>query len=365
MHQINGHTSSPLPAARTPHRIYTTLITPTCYLSRLCSYRAMVALTHVQSSNSRIASDLPPGLVAVYVGATSGVGEISLKHFAKYARQPRVYFVGRSQDAGDRIAAECKALNSEGEFIFVKADTSLIRTVDDVCSDIKSKEKAVNLLFLSTGSLVSTKTSEGLHFGTALITYSRNRFIVNLLPLLQQATALRRVVTAFAAGKEGPVSINDFQGWKVSALSARGHASSLVTISLEALANKAPDVTFIHNFPGPVKSNLLRGGQGVAIFVLNIAFKAIAPMMTWYSNQECGERHLFLLTSARYVLFREYFLDRYRHLDRMTGFGSKMVFCLSKVSCSPGLSHSSGSANSKICAGTRLVRMRTQLLEYR
>ena len=260
----------------------------------------MVALTHVQSSNARIASHLPPGLVAVYVGATSGVGEISLKHFAKYARQPRVYFVGRSQDAGDRIAAECKALNPEGEFIFIKADTSLIRTVDDICSDIKSKEKAVNLLFLSTGSLVSTKTSEGLPFGTALITYSRNRFIVNLLPLLQKATALRRVVTAFAAGKEGPVSINDFQAWKVSPLSARGHASSLVTISLEALAKKAPDVTFIHNFPGPVKSNLLRGGQGAAIFVLNIAFKAIAPMMTWYSNQECGERHLFLVTSARY-----------------------------------------------------------------
>lgn len=260
----------------------------------------MVALKAVQSSNSRISSHLPPGLVAVYVGATSGVGEISLKQFAKDARQPRVYFVGRSREAGDRIAAECKALNSEGEYIFVKADTSLIRTVDSVCSDIKSKEKAVNLLFLSTGSLVSTQTSEGLHFGTALITYSRNRFIVNLLPLLQQATALRRVVTAFAAGKEGPVSINDFQAWKVSALSARGHASSLVTLSLEALADKAPDVTFIHNFPGPVKSNLLRGGQGAAIFTLNIAFKAIAPMMTWYSNQECGERHLFLATSARY-----------------------------------------------------------------
>ena len=161
----------------------------------------MVSLTDVQSSNSRIASTLPPGLVAVFVGATSGVGETSLKQFAKHSRQPRIYFVGRSQEAGDRIAAECRTLNSEGEYVFIKADTSLICTVDDVCRDIKSKEKAVNLLFLSTGSLISTETSEGLPFGSALITYSRNRFIVNLLPLLQQATALRRVVTAFAAGK--------------------------------------------------------------------------------------------------------------------------------------------------------------------
>lgn len=109
-----------------------------------------------QTSNPRtpgIASALPPGLVAVFVGATSGIGETTLKQFAKHARQPRVYFVGRSQEAGDRIAAECKALNAEGEYIFVKADTSLIRNVDDVCRDIKSKEKSVNLLFLSTGTL--------------------------------------------------------------------------------------------------------------------------------------------------------------------------------------------------------------------
>ena len=115
----------------------------------------MVALTDVQSSNTRIASALPPGLVAVFVGATSGIGETSVKQFAKHSRQPRVYFIGRSQEAGDRIAAECKALNSEGEYIFIKADTSLIRNVDDVCRDIKNKEKAVNILFLSTGSLIS------------------------------------------------------------------------------------------------------------------------------------------------------------------------------------------------------------------
>jgi NAD(P)-dependent dehydrogenase (short-subunit alcohol dehydrogenase family) len=114
----------------------------------------MVALPEVQSSNSRIASALPPGLVAVFVGGTNGIGETTLKQFAKHARKPRVYFIGRSQEAGDRIAAECKALNSDGEYIFVKADTSLIRNVDDICRDIKAKEKSVNLLFLSTGSLI-------------------------------------------------------------------------------------------------------------------------------------------------------------------------------------------------------------------
>lgn len=115
----------------------------------------MVSLKDVQSSNSRIASALPAGLVSVFVGATSGIGETALKQFAKHARQPRVYFIGRSQEAGSRIAAECKALNSEGEYIFIKADTSLIRTVDDVCQDIKAKEKSINILFLSTGTLIT------------------------------------------------------------------------------------------------------------------------------------------------------------------------------------------------------------------
>lgn len=47
--------------------------------------------------------------------------------------------------------AECKALNPQGEYTFVKADVSLIRVVDEVCEQIKAKEKAINILFLSAG----------------------------------------------------------------------------------------------------------------------------------------------------------------------------------------------------------------------
>ena len=111
----------------------------------------MVALSSIQSSNSLISSTLPPKLVAVFVGATSGIGEATLKQFAKHSIQPRAYFIGRSQDSGDRIAAECKILNPEGEYIFVKADASLIRVVDEVCDVINAKEKAINILFLSAG----------------------------------------------------------------------------------------------------------------------------------------------------------------------------------------------------------------------
>lgn len=116
----------------------------------------MVQLQDIQASNAQIASALP-GLVAVFVGATNGIGEFTLKQFAQHASAPRVYFSGRSQEAGDRIAAECSALNAGGTFIFIKADTSLLRNVDAVCDEIKAKEKAINLLFLSAGTLIENE----------------------------------------------------------------------------------------------------------------------------------------------------------------------------------------------------------------
>ncbi|KAI9757431.1 MAG: hypothetical protein M4579_003447 [Chaenotheca gracillima] len=260
----------------------------------------MVSLTEVQASNARIASALPARLVAVFVGATSGIGETSLKQFAKSAREPRVYFVGRSQEAGDRITAECKALNSSGEYTFIKGDTSLIRVVDDICRDIKSRETSINLLFLSTGTLIfRTKTSEGLQVATSLLHYSRARFIQNFLPLLQRATALRRVVTVLAAGTEGPVDTNDFQGWNIPLMAARGHGSSLVTFSLEAFAKQAPEVSFIHVHPGPVKTGIARGTSGALMTTMKVVFTVLGPLVNM-DLEECGERHVYLATSARY-----------------------------------------------------------------
>lgn len=122
----------------------------------------MVAYSAVQASNALIASELPEKLVAVFVGATSGIGEYTLKAFAKHVKQPRIYFVGRSQEAADRITEELKALNADGEYVFMKSDVSLIRNVDSVCEEIKRKEKAINVLCLSQGTLYSTNGTSGV-----------------------------------------------------------------------------------------------------------------------------------------------------------------------------------------------------------
>lgn len=114
----------------------------------------MVRLKHVLESNSRIASELPPDLVAVFVGATSGIGRATLLRFASHATQPRVYFVGRSEVKAGQVLAELKQVNPSGTYVFLKADVSLLRNVDKVTEEIKAKESRVNLLFLTNGTLI-------------------------------------------------------------------------------------------------------------------------------------------------------------------------------------------------------------------
>lgn len=117
----------------------------------------MVSLEQIQSSNSKIATAVQPSSVAVFTGATSGIGESSLKQFARNAVKPRIYFIGRSKESGNRIRAELQKLNPEGEYIYISVDVSLLHSVDDVCREIKGKEAAINILFLSTGTMVTGK----------------------------------------------------------------------------------------------------------------------------------------------------------------------------------------------------------------
>ncbi|KAJ6188547.1 hypothetical protein N7519_003455 [Penicillium mononematosum] len=260
----------------------------------------MVSLPDVQSSNAQIANTLPAGLVAVFVGATNGIGEAALKEFARSTRSPHAYFIGRSQEAAARITAECRQLNPEGEFTFIKADVSLIRNVDSVCRELQSKERTINILFLSCGTICfGEDTSEGLHVMAATGYYARTRFIINLLPNLKQATGLRRVVSVLAGGHEGPIDVTDFQGKTMSMLKIRGHIVSMTDMALEILAEQAPEVTFINDYPGAVKTGIGRESNTLLTRIMTIVLMIIGPLI-YIPIRESGERHLFFATSAKY-----------------------------------------------------------------
>ncbi|ETN36816.1 uncharacterized protein HMPREF1541_07803 [Cyphellophora europaea CBS 101466] len=173
----------------------------------------MVSLKQDRASNDRIKTDLPKGLVAVFAGGTNGVGETTVRHFANLATAPRVYPVERSQEAGARIAAQCKTLNPEDTFKFIESDTSLMRNVDPPCRETASQEREINLLFLSIETLqYGTRTDEGLNYPTTLTLYARSRFISNFVPLIRSAKSLRWVVSVYGATFEGRVLVDKFQG---------------------------------------------------------------------------------------------------------------------------------------------------------
>ncbi|KAI2642649.1 hypothetical protein GGS21DRAFT_184406 [Xylaria nigripes] len=260
----------------------------------------MVSLKAIRESNARIASSLPSGLVAVFVGATSGIGEASLRNFVKQVRQPRIYFVGRRESEGERIHVDLKKINPEGEYHYLKYDVSLLKNVDEVCRQIQAKESAINLLFLTCGTLLTGKqTAEGLNYQPALVYYCRTRFIVNLLPQLRQASNLRRVVTVLAGGKEGKIFTDDLQGNQISNLSMRGHFTSIITLTLGILSKRAPEVSFLHVYPGFVQTGLSRELTGIIPAIFKILMMPVMAILR-IPIDESGERHTYLATSARF-----------------------------------------------------------------
>ena len=284
----------------------------------------MITLPEVIASNERITTTFPNGLVAVFIGGTSGVGEYTLKALAKYAPQLRAYIVGRSQEAADRIIKECRELNPGSKFEFIKADVSLLKNVDDVCRQIKSRETYINILFESQGSMAfstsmsssflfsvttlstsispnqSIATSEGLHLSSSLVTHSRLRFILNLLPLLQRANSLRRVVSVGAATLEGPIDTTNIPGVSFPLRQRRDQIASVETLLLEKVGRRAPNVSLVHTVPGVVKSGITRDAQGFRMRAI-IAISSLLGPLIQPPTAEWGERHVFVATSAMYA----------------------------------------------------------------
>ena len=63
------------------------------------------------------------------------------------------FLPSRNGTAASTIMEQAKKLNPESEVVFIKADSSLIKNVDAVCKAIQSKERKINLLFVTAGYL--------------------------------------------------------------------------------------------------------------------------------------------------------------------------------------------------------------------
>jgi NADP-dependent 3-hydroxy acid dehydrogenase YdfG len=120
----------------------------------------MVAISDVNASNEQIAQCLPAGLVAVVTGGTSGIGEATVKELVKCAVRPKIYVIGRSQEAANRILSHCRSVNPEGEYLFIRTSFDLLKNVAELVDEIRSKEDKINILVHSAGGPDVTKTSK-------------------------------------------------------------------------------------------------------------------------------------------------------------------------------------------------------------
>lgn len=130
---------------------------------------------------------------------------------------------------------------------------------------------------------------------------SRILFSLNLLPALQRAKSLKRVVSVFAGGYEGAFNDKEWVDYPVkNPMKARAHAASMITMAHNTLARKAPDVTFIHNYPAGVKTNF-GNDLGSWTIPLRGLFNLIIPLFLKHiSAEECGKRQLYEATSAQF-----------------------------------------------------------------
>ena len=88
---------------------------------------------------------------------------------------------------------------------------------------------------------------------------------------------------------EGPIDLSDLQGLTVPLPALRGHFATLITLGSEALARTASDVSFVHVYPGTVRTPLF-----------DRSHTPIPTPGVEVPIEESGERNVFLSTSEAF-----------------------------------------------------------------
>ncbi|KAM0552411.1 hypothetical protein ACHAPJ_007971 [Fusarium lateritium] len=267
----------------------------------------MPSYQSIQASNVLI-SGIKSRLVAVFVGGTSGIGKATIKALAATGAETRIHVIGR-QASKNRMSAfiqELQPVNSKAEFIWTGAEISLLSEVKRVCEDIMRQESRVDLLFMSAGYAPfgsRHETAEGFEVTQSLEYYSRILFVRLLMPLLCKSES-PRVMSVLAGGLEPPsISLDDMelkQPSNFGGFKAQGHYAAMGTLALEQLAEQHRSVTFIHSFPGWVKTgNHLRATGPASNPITRTISEAFIGLIC-FSEEESGRRHLFESTSAMF-----------------------------------------------------------------
>lgn len=113
----------------------------------------MVKIKTVRAANAAYkATNASP--VAVFVGATSGIGLETAKALARNTEKPTIYIIGRSKKSATPLLNDLAKLNANATVNFIESEIILIKNVDAVTAEITAKESKIDLLFMSPGGIL-------------------------------------------------------------------------------------------------------------------------------------------------------------------------------------------------------------------
>lgn len=115
----------------------------------------MVSLSEIRASNAQISEASTPRS-AVFVGGTAGIGKAALAALVSQKTPVKLYIIGRNETSHKQFLQNLQQSNSQAEIVFLEGQVTLLTEVKRLCIEIKSREKSIDLLFLSAGFLPFT-----------------------------------------------------------------------------------------------------------------------------------------------------------------------------------------------------------------
>eukprot|EP01119_Soliformovum_irregulare_P008994 TRINITY_DN22105_c0_g1_i1.p1 TRINITY_DN22105_c0_g1~~TRINITY_DN22105_c0_g1_i1.p1 ORF type:complete len:324 (+),score=63.97 TRINITY_DN22105_c0_g1_i1:60-974(+) len=235
-----------------------------------------------------IGADLPQN--AVFVGATSGIGQHMAQQLAKIAtRSTKIMIVGRNESAAQEIIKNMQS-NPHVQGSFLACDVTTMANIKTLAKQIERQFDSLNLLVMSPGYLSMdgrTETEDGVDRKIAAHYYSRFTLTYLLIPLLERAISLNqdaRVMSVLAAGHGGHIYLDDLALKDNFGLKAAADvATTYNDLMVESFSQRHPKIGFFHIAPGIVSTPLAKNLPWYARWATNGLYAVIGK-----SSDDCA-----------------------------------------------------------------------------
>ncbi|KAG2009921.1 hypothetical protein CC2G_012792 [Coprinopsis cinerea AmutBmut pab1-1] len=274
----------------------------------------MPSWSTVTTSNAAYAPSYLP--VFVVFGGTSGIGEAMVKAVARYTKgRAHIVVIGRNEAAANAIIAALpkpseQAVAEGARYEFLACDVNLMKNIDKLAEQLKSKLSKINFLTLSAGvfSLDGWDgTEEGIDSKLASRYYSRFKAIHSLLPLLRKAKEAGEDVSAMSilgAGQGAPIDFDNLGLRKnYTGLAGMMQGISYNDLMVEAFAKQEPDIGFTHIYPGFVNTGAFKFSSWygkLALFLLRPVIWLVAM-----KPDTCAEYMMYALLNNKKGMHRQ------------------------------------------------------------